>query len=229
MLKAVLWDMDGTLVDSEPLWGEVTYAMSEEMGRRLGIAEREATVGGSVENTIRICAEHAGLDPATVDTNYWRNYMLSNVAELMRTRLELFPGIATLLGDIQAHGIPMAICTNTEREVAKPAFDTIGMDFFQTAICGDEVAQAKPHPEMYLQAAKTFGAQPKECLVFEDSQAGMTAAAAAGCVVIGVPEDPSKGVPAGVHLLADLYGKRSYEGLDYQQLVAWHEQLLAEM
>ncbi|MDO4928659.1 MAG: HAD family phosphatase [Corynebacterium sp.] len=224
MLKAVLWDMDGTLVDSEPLWGEVTYAMSEAMGRRLGSAQRAATVGGSVENTIRICAEHAGLDPATIDVSQWRSYMLDNVATLMEQRLALFPGVRELLTDITAHAIPMAICTNTERNVAAPAFNTIGLEYFATTICGDEVPQAKPYPDMYCLAAQQLGVQPADCLVFEDSEAGMTAAVAAGCVVIGVPEDTHAPIPAGVHLLRDVAEEPSYQGLDYEQLAAWHAQ-----
>lgn len=224
VLKAVLWDMDGTLVDSEPLWGEVTYAMSEAMGRRLGLAQRAATVGGSVENTIHICAEHAGLDPTMVDFSQWRSYMLDNVATLMQQRLELFPGVSELLTDINAHSIPMAICTNTERIVAEPAFSVIGLEHFATTICGDEVTQAKPNPEMYCVAAQRLGVQPADCLVFEDSQAGMTAAVSAGCVVIGVPEDPTAHVPAGVHRLGDIAEEPSYRGLDYAQLAAWHAQ-----
>lgn len=227
MLGAVLWDMDGTLVDSEPLWGEVTYAMSEAMGRRIGPEERAATVGGSVENTISICAQHAGLPAADTDIAYWRSYMLDNVAALMQSRLELFPGVADLLDDIRAHDIPMAICTNTERTVAEPAFEKIGLHRFHTTICGDEVPQAKPAPDMYAIAAERLGVTPGQCLVFEDSWAGMSGAVAAGCVVIGVPEDAAAPVPQGVHLLRDIITPASYEQIRFADLQQWHARFAA--
>lgn len=210
--------MDGTLLDSEPMWGIATFELSERLGRRLTPELRAKTVGGSLRNTLTICAEHAGLSLADLDIAAERRVIYDRVAELIGD-LEPNPGVLPLLEELKP--VPMMVTTNTERELADPSIAAVGTHHFVDSIAGDEVTCPKPDPEMYLEAARRVGAQPGECVVFEDSFNGMSAAAAAGCVVFGLAEV----VPAGVTSLLDLHGSLSLEGVTADHVRAWFTQL----
>lgn len=209
--SAIFWDMDGTLVDSEPLWGQATFEMSEAMGRRLTPDLRDSTVGGSIRGTIDIVAGHVGVPP---DYTYWRRWMYDRMAVLMQGNLVPNPGVRELLGSLDA---PMLVCTNTERELADPSIDAVGRHFFIDSVAGDEVETPKPAPDMYLEAACRVGSHPSDCLIFEDSWNGMTGAVASGCTVIGLVDD----VPAGVVPLSRLRGENNFEGATADELSRW--------
>lgn len=192
--KAIFWDMDGTLVDTEPLWGVATYELSELLGRRLTPELREKTVGGSFANTLAVAAAHAGVTLGAGDYERYRAWMYARMAHLLAGNLEPNPGVRDLLADLRSTGLRMLVTTNTERELADACIDAVGREFFVDSITGDEVEHTKPAPDMYVEAARRVGEDPSDCLVFEDSWAGMSAAAAAGCRVLGL----SRTVPAGV-------------------------------
>lgn len=204
IMKAILWDMDGTLVDTEPLWGIATYEMSEAMGRRITAEVRELTVGGTTANTVKICAHFAGLALDDAETTQWVQWMFRRVGELFTSELPFRPGVTDLLAQAKAAGLPMGLVTNTARVLTDQALETIGSEFFDLTLCGDEVPQGKPAPDIYLAAAEKLGLEPDDCLVFEDSRTGMTAAYTAGCRVVGVPTDPLMETPEEVPLLHDL-------------------------
>ena len=211
---AIFWDMDGTLVDSEPLWGVATYELSEKLGRRITPEIREKTVGGSFANTLSILSDWANVD---ADYSVARRWMYDRMAQLMAGRLAPNPGVRDLLAQLHAEELPMLVTTNTERELADPSIDAVGREFFIDSISGDEVTNAKPYPDMYLEAARRVGKHPSECLVFEDSVAGMTAAAASGAKVIGLSDEP----PAGVVPMRALAGQIGFEGVSAKTLGHW--------
>ncbi len=211
---AIFWDMDGTLVDSEPLWGIATYELSEKLGRRITPEVRERTVGGSFANTLSILSEWAGVD---VEYGVERRWMYRRMAELMAGRLKPNPGVRELLAELTSEGLPMLVTTNTERELADPSIDAVGREFFVDSITGDEVTRPKPHPDMYVEAARRVGRRPAECLVFEDSMAGMTAAAASGARVIGLADH----TPAGVVPMRALAGEIGFDGVSARTLGQW--------
>ncbi|KAA8744685.1 HAD family phosphatase [Corynebacterium tuscaniense] len=186
--------MDGTMVDTEPLWGIATYELSEKLGRRLNAEQRERTVGGSFANTLRVCAKWAGVELQPGDYEHYRTWMYARMGELLSADLQPNPGVRELLASLLADGTPMMVTTNTERELADRCIDAVGREFFCGSVTGDEVPNPKPAPDMYLAAAQAVGQDPSDCLVFEDSWAGMTAAAAAGCVVLGLAEKVPDGV-----------------------------------
>jgi HAD superfamily hydrolase (TIGR01509 family) len=97
------------------------------------------------------------------------------------------PGAAELLAALRAEGVPTALVTNTEREMVDVALQTLGAANFDTVVCGDEVAFAKPHAEPYLAAARALGVQPGRCVAIEDSPTGLASARAAGCVLLAIP------------------------------------------
>lgn len=204
MVAAIFWDMDGTMVDSEPLWSIATYEMSERLGRRLSPEERARTVGGCFANTLEICARYAGYELKDEDYAIQHDLLFGRMRELFRDQLSPQPGIRELLADLRSHGIPLFVTTNTERELADSSIAAVGTHFFDGSVTGDEVPRPKPAPDMYRRAAEIAGAEPGECLVFEDSTSGMRAAVEAGCRVIGVPSEPGQDMPEGVVSLRDL-------------------------
>lgn len=211
--------MDGTLVDTEPLWGIATFEMGEKMGRLLTAEVREKTVGATTPTTVEICAAHAGLVLDDAAKAEWLNFMYTRVEELLAGQLEFRPGIREILSEAKAAGFPMALVTNTNRALTEVSLNSIGREFFDFTLCGDEVPNGKPAPDIYATAAERFGFAPDECLVVEDSTTGMTAARDAGCRVLGAPTDSKTAIPQGVHTLAELRaGARDLGGLTLEDL-----------
>ena len=187
VLRAVLWDMDGTLVDSEKLWDIAMDALYERLGGVLTPQVRAATVGGCAENTMRIVHEDLGLplDPAALAGS--ARWLHDYTGQLFDAGLPWCDGARELLDALSAAAVPMALVTNTPRMLAERALNSIGRHYFAVVVCGDEVAAGKPAPDPYLRAAALLGLDPGECLAVEDSPTGAAAADAAGCPVLVVP------------------------------------------
>ena len=220
--------MDGTLTNSEPLWAEATFYLSELLGKRLTPTQRLATVGATFDTTLRICADNAGVTLQSGDSQRYRKLMFDYVKRLFSSKLEVFPGISSLLKELEADGIPMMVTTNTERNVADAAIQALGREHFVDTICGDEVPAGKPAPDMYREAARRVGADPANCLVFEDSATGMRAAVDAGCIVIGLPEDNGVEVPAGATEVSFLRNSRHLEGATASDVYDWFGKISAQ-
>ena len=218
---AIFWDMDGTLTDSEPLWEEATYFLSELLGKRLTPEQRQLTVGSTFVNTLRICAEAAGVELTPEDYPKYQALTFNKTRELFAERLEVFPGIQNLLTQLKSDDMAMFVTTNTVRHVADSAIDTVGRHFFVDTICGDEVAEGKPAPDMYLEAARRAGVDPADALVFEDSTTGMRAALAAGCQVIGLPEYAQMEIPEGAVSIEKLSGNKHLDGATAADVYDW--------
>lgn len=222
--------MDGTLTNSEPLWEEATFYLSETLGRRLTPTERLATVGATFEDTLSICAHKAGVSLQPGDSERYRTLMFDYVRCLFAQHLEIFPGIPELLDELKGLGMPMIVTTNTERYVADSAIAALGREYFVDTICGDEVPQGKPAPDMYIEAARRVGADPRDCLVFEDSVAGMRAAVDAGCTVIGLPEGDHVEVPGQATEITELRdsANRHLAGATAADVHEWFSRLRAD-
>jgi HAD superfamily hydrolase (TIGR01509 family) len=186
-LQAVLFDMDGLLVDSEPLWFEVEAAIMARMGSPWGPADQEHLIGGSLPRSTAYMQRKATVPVAQEVIAQW---LVQGMAELVRGRgVQLMPGAAGLLAEIEAAGIPFALVTSAEREIMDATLAVIGVQFPAT-VCAADVTRKKPDPEPYLRAAALLGAAPERCVALEDSPTGLAAAHAAGCAVIAVPSVP---------------------------------------
>lgn len=194
-MRAVLWDMDGTLVDSEKLWDVSMHALYGRLGGVLTEAVRESTVGGSSDSVMQIVYSDLGLDPDPEAMAESADWLHAYTGELFEAGLPWLPGAQELLERLTAAEIPLALVTNTRRELTERALNSIGRQYFSATVCGDEVVHPKPAPDPYLRAAELLGLHPSQCLAVEDSVTGTAAAEAAGCPVLVVPNDVD--VPGG--------------------------------
>jgi HAD superfamily hydrolase (TIGR01509 family) len=200
----VLFDMDGTLVDSEKLWDVALRELAAEYGGVLSEAARKAMVGTSMPVSMRIL--HDDLGQPERDSEVSAAWINARILELFRTGLRWRPGALTLLRAVRAAGIPTALVTSSLRPLVEVALDTLGRDSFDAVVCGDEVDAAKPHPEPYLTAARLLGVPIARCVAIEDSPTGVASALAAGAAVLAVPAEVPIGPLDGVHQMESLTG-----------------------
>jgi HAD superfamily hydrolase (TIGR01509 family) len=183
-LQAVMFDMDGLLVDTEPLWFEVESAVMARLGGDWGAGDQEQLVGGSLERTLDYLLGKATRPRSRATVAGW---MVGGMVELLGTRpITALPGALRLLGEVAAAGVPHALVTSSERVIMEAVLRQLKVSFPVT-VCGEDVAATKPDPEPYLLAAARLGADPRWCAALEDSPNGVAAAEAAGCLTVAVP------------------------------------------
>lgn len=189
---AIFFDHDGTLVDTEPLWGRAKTALAAEYGGEWTEQDTLDSLGVPVQFTIeRLQQKGVTLPGAKIEQ------LLSEFVENLRReeRVQFLPGIENLLAEIRELGIPCGIVTNATTAVAQMTADA-APGTFSFIISNADVTAPKPDPQPYLMAADRLGVTPEESIVLEDSPSGVEAALAAGMKVIAVPGE--KPVEAGV-------------------------------
>ena len=188
-LRAALFDMDGLLVDSEPLWFEVERTVMARLGGQWGEADQQALIGGSLDRTVSWLLARAPA-PGTATRADVARWLVEEMAALILAHgLPLQPGAGPLLAGLDAAGVPYALVTASSRAIMEAVLTVTGLSF-EVTVCGEDVRRAKPDPEPYLLAAAGLGVPPAGCVVLEDSPTGVAAARAAGCPVIAVPSVP---------------------------------------
>ncbi len=192
---AVLWDMDGTLIDSERLWNISLQDTARGLGGTLSAAARDALVGVDIDTTIDVLLAEVGR-PATPElVARTREHLLARTAALFVDGVDWRPGAHAALSTVRASGIPTALVTNSLRQIAELALDGIGRAFFDVTVCADEVPTGKPAPDPYLRAAELLGVPVADCVAVEDSPNGALSAERAGAAVLVVPAEVA--VPGG--------------------------------
>jgi len=186
-LAAVLFDMDGTLVDSEKVWDVGLAELAARYGGVLSAAARASMIGTSMAESMAIL--HADIGQPWRDPTESVTWLEARVRELFSDGLVWRPGARELLAEVRAAGVPTALVTATRRHLVEVALLTIGAANFDAVVCGDEVDETKPHPAPYRSAAALLGADPASCVAIEDSPTGIASARAAGCVVVAVPAE----------------------------------------
>ncbi len=180
---AVLWDMDGTLVDTEPYWIECEYALVEAHGGTWSDDHAHALVGNDLIVSARYIAEHGRVPLAPEDIV---ELLLDGVVERVRRHVPWRPGAQELLAELFALGVPCALVTMSWRRLAEAVVDALPPGAFAAVVPGDEVARPKPYADPYLRAAELLGADPAGCVAIEDSPTGVASAVAAGVHVLAV-------------------------------------------
>lgn len=187
---AVLFDMDGTLIDSEGLWLIAEQRTMSELGAGWDESDQAACLGGPLERVVSYMLARAGLEgshgPAVEAA------LLGHIEGLFLSEPLIWrPGALELLGEARELGIPSALVTASWRRLIDAVHASMvrefGSDPFDVIIGGDEVEQSKPHPAPYLRAAECLGVPVARCLAIEDSPTGIAAAVASGAGVVAVP------------------------------------------
>lgn len=190
---AVLWDMDGTLVDTEPYWIEAEYALVAEYGGTWSEEHAHALVGNPLLTSARHIRRHGGVDLPDVEIV---ERLLAHVVERVNEHVPWQPGARELLADLAAHGVPSALVTMSWTPLAAAVTGRLPAGTFAAVVTGDQVTRGKPHPEPYLEAAARLGVDVRRCVAIEDSVTGLRSAEAAGAVTVGVPHlVPIPGAP----------------------------------
>jgi HAD superfamily hydrolase (TIGR01509 family) len=181
---AVLFDMDGLLIDSEPLWLQVETAVMARLGAEWTEADQAHLIGGSLSRSVRYMLSRATRPAPPKAVAEW---LMSGIAERVRDHgVPVQPGARELLAEVAAAGLPHALVTSSERRFMDEVLASTGLRF-DALVCADDVTLTKPDPEPYLLAAKLVGVPPGDCFALEDSPNGVASAQAAGCRVIAVP------------------------------------------
>jgi len=182
-MNAVLWDMDGTLVDTEPYWIECEFAMAEKYGGEWDDADALQLVGNNLVDSGRYIKERWGVDLTPEEIV---EELLDRVVEKVQSDVPWRPGALELLAALDDADVRCGLVTMSYGRFVAPILAHLPPETFRVVVTGDQVEFGKPHPEPYLTAAAALGVPPEECLAIEDSNTGAKSAEAAGCTVLVV-------------------------------------------
>ena len=184
MPAAVLWDMDGTLVDTEPYWIASEHKLVAEFGGTWTDDDAHSIVGFDLLDGAVELRDRGGvrLEPVEIVER-----LLDGVIAMAAAELPWRAGARELLAECVRAGVPCALVTMSWRRLADAVLAAAPTGSFAASITGDEVTRGKPDPEPYLAAAAALGADPSACVAIEDSPTGVASAMGAGCATLGVP------------------------------------------
>ena len=183
-MSAILFDMDGTLIDSEPLWLKAEIEVMAEVGCHWDEQDQINCLGGPAERTERYMQERSqNIKPY--------GYFINRLHEVMRARitneLDLIPNALSLLKECKDSGIKTALVTASSRDLMTIVLKRFPIGTFDVVVSGDDVEKSKPDPAPYLLAAKQLSVDISKCLVLEDSLTGVQSGLSSGAKVIGIP------------------------------------------
>src|SRR3954451_682390 len=209
MPDAVIFDLDGLLLDSEQVWSAAKQRLVRERGGHWGNAAGETMLGMSSPEWSRYMREELGVPLAD---DQIANEVVRIMRELYGQELPLLPGAAEALARL-AREWPLGMASSSNREVIDLVLDRTGwVELIQVSVASEEVTRGKPAPDVYLEASRRLGAQPERCVGIEDSDAGIRSARACGMGVVAIPNHaypPPADVVASAQLVLD-----SLQGLD---------------
>lgn len=210
-LQAVLWDMDGTLVDTEPYWYNAEVELLDEYGKPWSVQQSEALIGNALPLSA-VALQHAGVDLGIRDII---DRLTHSVARQVRQRVPWRPGARELLQQLHAASVPCALVTMSETALADEVIQHLSESTFPVQVTGTSVERGKPAPDPYLLAAQQLLEQtsmPAEMnidgmVAIEDSLTGVTSALAAGLTTVGVPNILPLAPQPGLTVWPTLAGK----------------------
>ncbi len=212
---AVVFDLDGLMFNTEELYEDVGGEILRRRGKEFTQPLLDAMMGRPSPVALQIMIDWHSLDatPQELERESWEVF-----SGLLDERLAPMPGLMELLSALEAADAPKAIATSSSRKFVRDVLGRFDLEpRFRFILSAEDVTEGKPHPEIYLKAAATFGREPGDVLVLEDSENGCRAAAAAGTFVVAVPAGRSRGHDfSGARLVVDsLADPRLYEALGH--------------
>jgi HAD superfamily hydrolase (TIGR01509 family) len=188
--RAVVFDMDGLMFNSEEVYYQVGVELMRRRGREYSRELSDAIMGRPPKDCFERMIQWHALDDA------WEALKVESedvFLAIFEQWLQPMPGLMALLEALESAGLPKAICTSSSRRLAEAALERFDLSRrFQFVLTAENIVRGKPDPEIYLSAAKRFGIPPAEMLVLEDSQTGCRAATASGALTVAVPGEHSR-------------------------------------
>ena len=223
LIKAIVFDMDGLLIDSEPFWRRAEIATFRTVGLELTDDDCAKTMGVRVDEVVHYWFEQKpwnGISPEAVAES-----IVSEVIRLVRSEGKAMPGVRELIAFFRARGLPMAIASSSYQKLIDVVVSSLGIEQdIVLSYSAENEAFGKPHPGVYLTACKQLGVEPAAALAFEDSPNGVKAARAAGMRCVFVPE---AGVPqallATVDATVQLHSLNEFDEGCWQALNCYRE------
>ncbi len=201
-LSAVLFDMDGTLLDSEKLWAVGLRDLCARLGFVMDETLRASLIGMDHMQSMRRLHAMLGIGPDGVDDS--ADWLLKRMSELFSEGVVWQPGAQELVRQVRDAGYATALVTATKRVLVDVIVTTIDPGQFDVSVCGDEVERNKPDPMPYVHAMRLLDVPASECIAIEDSRTGVDSAVAAGCSVLAVPSEVDIDAGDGVTVMSDL-------------------------
>ncbi len=190
MLRAVIFDMDGVLVDSEPLHVKAERQTLVPFGIELTLEELQSNMGRSTRVFFAELIEKYRLD-TTVEQIYPAHK--ARLLGFYRNEAEPIPGVLPLIQDLLRNGVDAALASSSDREVISAVLEKLDLSAsFKTVISGEDVDRTKPYPDIFVETARRLGCDARESVVIEDSSAGVRAAKSAGMICVGF-KSPNSG------------------------------------
>jgi HAD superfamily hydrolase (TIGR01509 family) len=184
MPEAVLFDLDGVIVDSESAWAEAKHDLVDEAGGSWKPEATRAMLGMSSPEWSRYLRDELGVPLSVEEINA---AVVATLERRYRESLPLIPGAVDAVRRI-AEGWQLGLASSSNREIIDLVLEHAGLtDAFAVTVSSEEVARGKPAPDVYLEAARRLGAGPARCVAIEDSSNGLRSAAAAGTAVVAIP------------------------------------------
>ena len=219
-MSAILFDMDGTLIDSEPLWFSAEVQVMSELGASWEPADQINCLGGPMERTERYMQERTGnIKPF----GYFSERLDLVMEEKLANELEFMPNALELTKECIEAGIPLALVTASTGRQMRSVLTRFPSGTFKAAISRDDVKNSKPSPDPYLLAAKKIGVDITKCLVFEDSLTGVESALSAGAQVIGIAHMVEMQSHSNLRLI------NSLAEIDLTQILDWYPYLISKV
>ena len=183
-IEALLFDMDGTLIDSEPYWLASEIELMAEFGYKWTTEDQAACLGGPLE---RVGQYMSDLANGQREGLYFHHSLVERVSQKFHSGISVVPGGLDILLDVKRSKVPMALVSASPRVLVQAAIDSLPEHFFETSISSSDVGNTKPDPESYLKAAENLQVDIKNCLVIEDSLTGVQSGLASGAWVVAIP------------------------------------------
>ena len=191
MLKAVVFDMDGLMIDSQPYWQQAQLDIFQQLGVPITRQDTMNTTGMRVDHIVQQCYEQSPWESMTPDEVCCR--IIDRVTEFVQRDKPAMPGLEQAIEVCQQQGLRLAIASSSPMSLIDAAIDALKLhDVFEVKASGEKLRYGKPHPEVYLNACEELDLPPQCCVAIEDSFVGLLAAKAASMKAIVIPDESAR-------------------------------------